>query len=83
MRRGSGDLELIDFTLDRNGGWRREADWGQREGTDVNETALATFSGHAVTAIRERDFLKVAVWQVSNSQPVFPYTVRSVAADPA
>lgn len=90
MRRGSGDLELIDFTLNSNGGWTREADWGQREGTDVTETVISSFWGRAVTAIRRQDFLNVGVWQVSNSnQSTAPNTAalnewfRSALTDPA
>lgn len=89
MRRGSGDLELIDFTLNSNGGWTRNADWGQREGTDVTETAISSFVSRAVTAIRRNDTLNVKVWQVSNSPVVAPDTTalndwfKSALADPA
>jgi hypothetical protein len=63
MRRGSGDLELIDFSLNSSG-WTRECSYGQRQGTDVTETALASFFGGAVTATRKADFLNVFLWQI-------------------
>ncbi|AUH73377.1 hypothetical protein [Legionella sainthelensi] len=65
MRRGSGDLELIAFSLGRNGGFTREGDLGQSQGTDVTETALTSFFGRDVSATRKADFLNVAVWEVS------------------
>jgi hypothetical protein len=65
MRRGSGDLELIAFTLGRNGAWTREGDFVEGEGTDVTETVVTTFSGRAVSAIRRAGSLNVSVWQVS------------------
>jgi hypothetical protein len=66
MRRGSGDLELIAFSLGANGGWTREGDFGQSEGTDVTETVVTSFFGRAVSAIRRANFLDVAVWEVSS-----------------
>jgi hypothetical protein len=87
MRRGSGDLELIAFTLGRNGGWTREGDFGEREGTDVTETVVASFSGRAVSAIRRAGFLNVSVWEVSTVQVTTTAAVnkwiKSVLADPA
>ena len=86
MRRGSGDLELIAFTLGRNGGWTREGDFGEREGTDVTETVVASFSGRAVSAIRRADFLNVSVWEVSTVQATntgaFNQWIKSVLVDP-
>lgn len=64
MRRGSGDLELIDFSLNSSG-WTRECSYGQRQGTDVTETALASFFGRAVSATRKADFLNVFLWQIA------------------
>ncbi|HEY4271221.1 MAG TPA: hypothetical protein VGM65_04390 [Candidatus Udaeobacter sp.] len=87
MRRGSGDLELIAFTLDKNGGWIREADFGEREGTDVTETVVSSFWGRAVSATRRAGFLNVSVWEVSTVQvtntTAINQWITSVLADPA
>jgi hypothetical protein len=90
MRRGTGDLELIDFTLNPNGSWTRNCDYGQAQGTDVTETKISSFFGHAVTAIRKADFLNVAVWDIAQQgQTAIPGTAelnewfKSVLADPA
>jgi hypothetical protein len=67
MRRGSGDLELIafDFIPNTNSPVTRVGDFGQRQGTDVTETALAHLAdGRAITAIRLRHFLAVELWRL-------------------
>ena len=66
MRRGSGDLELIDFSLNPSG-WKRECSYGERQGTDVTETALASFFDRAVSATRKADFLNVFLWQIETA----------------
>lgn len=66
MRRGSGDLELIDFSLSRSG-WKRECSYGESQGTDVTETALASFFGRAVSVTRKADFLNVFLWQIETA----------------
>jgi len=69
MRRGSGDLELIDFSLSSSG-WKRECSYGERQGTDVTETAIVSFFGRAVTATRKANYLNVFLWQIETaSQP--------------
>jgi|GEM_PF-4421330 len=65
MRRGSGDLELIAFTLNNNGGFTRDGDIGSSQGTDISETALCSFFGRAVTATRKAHYLNVGVWEVA------------------
>jgi len=65
MRRGSGDIELIAFQLGGNGAIARTGDFGQREGTDVTETAIASLGGPAVTATRQANFLNVITWSVT------------------
>jgi len=37
---------------------------GRWQGTDVTETALASFFGRAVSATRKADFLNVLLWQI-------------------
>lgn len=90
MRRGSGDLELIAFTLNHNGGFSRDGDIGSNQGTDITETALCSFFGKAVTATRKANFLNVGVWEVptvSQVQGVKTASINqwfaSVLADPA
>jgi hypothetical protein len=66
MRRGSGDLELIAYDIPANGAVIRTASVGEREGTDVTETAVQSLAGgEAVTAIRLADFLHVNTWSLT------------------
>jgi hypothetical protein len=69
MRRGSGDLEVIAFDVAARGEVTRTADFGQSEGTDVTETAIASLrGGRIVTALRRANFLHVITWEVSSVQ---------------
>ncbi|SED14292.1 hypothetical protein SAMN05519104_2888 [Rhizobiales bacterium GAS188] len=66
MRRGSNDIELIAYELAGNGAVTRTASFGERQGTDVSETAIQSLAGdEAVTAIRNRNFLNVNTWRLT------------------
>jgi len=65
MRNGSGDLELIVFDVAANGAWSRAGTLVNGAGTDVTETAVGSLFGRPVTVVRNRDFLNLAIWDLS------------------
>ena len=67
LRRGSGDKELIAYTIPNNGSVTRTGDFGDNQGgsENITETKIVSF-GRAITAMRSRDILVVNTWDVVN-----------------
>ena len=72
MRNGSGHIQLIAFEVGRNGSLTRTGEKANKN-VDVTETAIVGLSdGRALSATRDRHFLSVETWNITEQVPLSP-----------